>query len=71
MQKNLLDSFIINVRNLQAEYFTKHKRYFLGLRIPNGKEDGTVDKHIAYGLIPEGENDSWNLFSSYFIIPNI
>lgn len=58
-----VESVILTVRNKQAEFFTKHKYYFQGLRIPNtGELDGTSQAQIQYGLRPEGREHSWHDF---------
>jgi hypothetical protein len=59
------ESMILTIRNKQAEFFTKYKRYFQGLRTPAvGTLDGSTLADIQYGLKPDDQAYSWNDFDS-------
>ena len=60
------------IQNEQAKFFTKHKHYFQGLKIPaTGKLDGIEEIQIQYGLKPDDQPYSWNDFDSKSFKVNI
>lgn len=62
--KALTKSLTITIRNRQAEYFSKHQRYFQGLRIPTiGKLDGLLEAEISPSMRPSDQEASWSDFA--------
>lgn len=64
-------SVIKTVEIRQAQYFTKNKKYFQGIKIPALELSGDEDIEPGFSMRPGDQEESWNDFATDHFRPGL